>query len=72
MYTISLRSIYMRTCRSKFEVTASFLGADPVFICIPYLSDWPLHDTAFANIVWCMAYTKGVGWMVVYCPIAVQ
>ena len=24
--------IYIRTCRSKLEVTASFLGADPVFV----------------------------------------
>jgi len=23
---------------------------------------WPLHDIATANIVWCMEYTRGVGW----------
>jgi len=23
---------------------------------------WPSHDIATANIVWCMAYTRGVGW----------
>jgi len=23
---------------------------------------WPLHNIATANIVWCMAYIKGVGW----------
>ena len=23
---------------------------------------WPLHDIATANLVWCMAYTRGVGW----------
>ena len=33
---------------------------------------WPLHDIAIANVVWCMAYTTGVRWGVVYCPIAVQ
>jgi len=22
---------------------------------------WPLHDIAITNIVWCMAYTRGVG-----------
>jgi len=22
---------------------------------------WPLHDIAIANIVWCIAYTGGVG-----------
>jgi len=24
--------------------------------------DWPLHDIAVANVVWCMAYTRGFGW----------
>ena len=23
---------------------------------------WHLHEIATANIVWCMAYTRGVGW----------
>ena len=25
------------------------------------LAGWLLHDIAITNIVWCMAYTKGVG-----------
>jgi len=33
---------------------------------------WPLHDIAMTNIVWRMAYTRGVRWGVVYCPIAAQ
>jgi len=27
----------------------------------PHVRDWLLHDIAFTNIVWCMAYNRGVG-----------
>jgi len=33
---------------------------------------WFLHDIAIANVVWCMAYIRRIGWGVVYCPIDVQ
>ena len=33
---------------------------------------WPLHDIVITNIVWCTAYTKGVGEGVESCSIAVQ
>ena len=33
---------------------------------------WPSHDIAITNIVWCMAYKRGVGGGVVYCAIDVQ
>jgi len=33
---------------------------------------WALHDIAIANIVWCVAYKRGVSWGVVYCALVVQ
>ena len=33
---------------------------------------WPLQDIAIANIVWCMAYKRGVGGGGVYCAMGVQ
>jgi len=32
----------------------------------------PSHDLAIANVVGCIAYTRGVGAGVVYCAIVVQ
>jgi len=26
------------------------------------MSGWPLHDIAITAIVWCIAYTREVGW----------
>ena len=34
--------------------------------------NWPLHDIAMTNSVWCIAYKREVGREVVYCPIIVQ
>jgi len=33
---------------------------------------WPLQDIVTANIVLCMANTRGVGWGVVYCALDAQ
>jgi len=34
--------------------------------------DWPSHDITITNIVWCMAYTGGVGGGGVYCAMVMQ
>jgi len=36
------------------------------------VANWPLHDIAITNVVWRMAYKRGVGGGVVYCAIDVQ
>jgi len=33
---------------------------------------WPLHDIVITNIVWCIAYNRGVGRGVLYCVIIVR
>ena len=33
---------------------------------------WPLFDITTANAIKCTAYTRGVGWGVVYCAFVVQ
>jgi len=33
---------------------------------------WPLHKIAITNLLWCTAYTRGVGGGGVYCAVVVQ
>jgi len=37
-----------------------------------YVEIWPLHDIAIANIVWCIAYKRGVRTGGVYCAVVGQ
>jgi len=50
------------SARFLFEVSCSHRRNNPTLQkWLPTNRTWPLHDIAMTNIVWCMAYTTGVG-----------
>ena len=56
--------MYMRTARYRPPYIVEII-CDICDVCIlgsAAGASWPLHDIATANIVWCMAYTRGAGW----------
>ena len=71
------RTLQLKDCASPPPSALNTRSGDTHMVCCTFMflfilhiiqltpqhpsPDWPLHDIAIANIVWCMAYTRGGG-----------